>query len=340
MDDFEKTKKEKKSLKQKFSRLNIEQSYEKVQTNIPFLFWTCFCAVILMVLVGCAVFFTTIKGAEKVPVPNVIGKELEDAIMDLQVWKLNVNINLRFSDDGTPKGIVMEQSPKANAIVKGNSIVTLVVSRGSENDEVKNVVGTLFNNLESTENILVSEPEYINSSEPAGTILAQYPRPGYKIGSPVKLLTVVSSGSEKEKTSMPDLDGISINELLELIKTSNVVFDISGSFANIDDTNGKVISQSVKASSQIDKFSRVDVELAMPENTEDNIVLGIFQEKLAEYPFPVPMKIVARNAGGEESELISFNHPGGNVSIPYAVSKGTTLFLSVNDSIVSKVLVG
>ena len=48
------------------------------------------------------------------------------------------------------------------------------------------------------------------------------------------------------------------------------------------------------------------------------------------------MKIEAYPAEGNSYTLLSFSHPGGSVTIPYAVPKGTRLELSVVNKVVSK----
>ena len=63
---------------------------------------------------------------------------------------------------------------------------------------------------------------------------------------------------------------------------------------------------------------------------------GIFTEKLVDYPYPVPMKLDAVPSEGDAYTIINFSHPGGNLTIPYAVPKGTTLVLYVVDKVVSR----
>ena len=48
------------------------------------------------------------------------------------------------------------------------------------------------------------------------------------------------------------------------------------------------------------------------------------------------MKIEAYPAEGNSYTLLSFSHPGGIVTVPYAVPKGTTLELTVVNKVVSK----
>ena len=72
-----------------------------------------------------------------------------------------------------------------------------------------------------------------------------------------------------------------------------------------------------------------------PSKKDDN-VQGIFTDNVANYPYPVPMKLVAVPSEGDSYTILSFVHPGGQVTIPYSVPKGTTLVLYIVDKESSK----
>jgi hypothetical protein len=76
--------------------------------------------------------------------------------------------------------------------------------------------------------------------------------------------------------------------------------------------------------------------MAMPDGEYNDNIYGIFEEKVVDYPYPVPMKIEAYPPEGNSYTLLSFNHPGGNVTVPYAVPAGTTLEFSVVNKVVSR----
>ena len=76
--------------------------------------------------------------------------------------------------------------------------------------------------------------------------------------------------------------------------------------------------------------------MALPSGEYNENIYGIYEEKVADYPYPVPMKIEAYPAEGNSYTLLSFSHPGGIVTVPYAVPKGTTLELTVVNKVVSK----
>ena len=72
---------------------------------------------------------------------------------------------------------------------------------------------------------------------------------------------------------------------------------------------------------------------------DNDNVQGIFTQTVANYPYPVPMKLVAVPTEGDSYTILNFAHPGGLVTIPYSVPKNTTLVLYVVDKENSKMQV-
>jgi len=338
-------KKIKKERKPVHLRVNMEEGYEKVQTSIPLLAGTCIAAFLVMVFVAFAVFFNNVKGAEKVLVPNVIGKQLEDALLEMQTKELYPKINLRYSDVPGDEGSILDQSPSAGAIVKGYSRVSLVVSRGVIVDKVEEYVGMNIDDLQmklqtlfagqTKPLIVLASPEYKPDASDAGTILEQDPPAGTSISEPVTVQLVVSRGPNYENTKAPMVIGQSVNDLLQTITRSKIVFDITSHIAEEGEKAGTVVNQEKFDTEFVPNYTRVSVEMALPENDSEN-VYGIFTEKLADYPYPVPMKLEAVPVEGNSYTILSFSHPGGNLTIPYSVPQGTTLVLTVVDKVISR----
>lgn len=333
-----------KNLKNK--RIDVKGSYDKLQTSIPALVFTCIVTFVLMMLVACAVFFANVKGSEKVLVPNVQNKKLEDALLELQAKELYPKISLRYSDTTADEGTIMEQSPKAGAIVKGYSRVNLVVSRGAIIDSVGDYIGKNYDdvvmNIQTTfagmakTPIKLAAPEYIPDQAPAGTILEQDPPAGTNISDTVTLQLVVSRGPTYENTKVPYVVGQSVNDLLQTMSWSKVVFDITSHVAAGDEKEGTVVSMTRPDSEYVKNYTRIPVEMAMPKDDIGENTYGIFQTTLANYPFPTNMHLEAIPAEGNAYTVVSFVHPGGNLTIPYAVKHGTTLALYVGDKVITK----
>ncbi|MDR2747274.1 MAG: PASTA domain-containing protein, partial [Treponema sp.] len=81
-------------------------------------------------LIAVSIFFIAVRGAEQTMVPDVRGKELTEALLELQVKELYPQISLRYSQSSRDKGQILEQEPPAGAIVKAGRRIRLVVSRG------------------------------------------------------------------------------------------------------------------------------------------------------------------------------------------------------------------
>ena len=302
-----------------------------------------------MLIICLAVFFTNVKGSEKVLVPNVIGKNWDEGLLELQAKELYAKINLRYSDLPGDAGQILDQSPAAGSIVKGYSRVNLVISRGVVIDEIGNYVGKNYSEVQmelqtlfagQTKPLIVLEtPEYKPDMAEAGTILKQEPEEGFRISEPVKLHLVVSRGPNFENTHRPYVIGQDIKTMLKTMAGSKIVFDITSHEARDDEKEGTVVSQEAIEDEYIPNYTRVAVEMAMPAQSNSEQVSGIFQAKLNDYPYPVSMRLEANPAEGAAYNVIDFSHPGGNLTIPYTVTRGTTLILYVADKVTSRVTI-
>lgn len=341
--------KTKKSFSPKKVRFSFAQSFDHLQSNLPALIIACLSAFLIMIIAGCAVFFTNVKGAEKVLVPNVVGKKWDEAFIEMQIKELYPKINLRYSNVPGDEGLVLEQSPQPGAIVKGYSRINLVISRGVVIDAVGSYVGKNLSEVQMSLQTLfagqtkplitLATPSYIPDASEAGTILEQDPPEGSKISEPVVVNLVVSRGPNYENTRRPYVIGQSINDLLQTIARTKIVFDITSHQAGESEKPGTVVSQQTIEDEYVPNYTRVTVEMAMPEASNDDNAYGIFQEKLPDYPYPVPMKLEAYPTEGTAYTIVNFNHPGGNLTIPYEVPRGTTLVLSVADKVEARKLV-
>ena len=74
-------------------------------------------------------------------VPDVTGKDLTDALQEMQAKELYPKIRLRYSKSPEEKGSVLEQSPSGGTIVKAGERINLTVSQGVVLDRVENYVG-------------------------------------------------------------------------------------------------------------------------------------------------------------------------------------------------------
>ena len=292
---------------------------------------------IVFVAVSTLIFFISLKSAEQVMVPNVVGKDLPEALLDLQARELYPRIQLRYSQKADEKGLILEQDPSPGAIVKGGKRIELVVSQGTVIDTVQNYIGE---NIEDVQNrirelftsgsrqyLQIKQPYLTKySAEPAGTILEQEPAAGTPMSNNMELTFVVSKGTQAETTQVPNMTGADLKKIYQVIQRAAVTFAFTaGSTTGTDIT---VQQQSAAAQSEVPVFSPVTLTVSLPESV-NGMVSGILKATLAEFPYPFTVSLYAAYPNGDKDLLTSFRHPGGACSIPYTVPEGTQLSLEV-----------
>jgi serine/threonine-protein kinase len=145
------------------------------------------------------------KGPKQVPVPNLIGKDEREARILLTTYELKPGeIKQEYSDD-YPEGIVMEQNPRAEILVKEGTEVNFVVSKGPEPKMIK-TLDFRGNQLELVKEKLkelglnLGEIKYKESLKyPEGIILEQDPAPNTEILQGQTINFVVSKGPGQEE---------------------------------------------------------------------------------------------------------------------------------------------
>lgn len=333
----------------KFERAEVVSYFESLQANGKVFALTVIAAVIVMLFFAFVVFFLHVKGPEEVMVPEVRGKELTEALLEMQKKELYPKITLRYSEVPGDKGTILDQNPTAGSIVKGYSRVSLVVSRGVIIDRVGNYVGQNYDELKmnlqtlfagsANPLIVLGEPSYKPDLSPAGTILEQEPEEGTNISDPVVLNLVVSRGPSFENTRVPKLLGTSVNDMLQTVARSRIIFDFKARKVAAGEKPGTVVTQQEFEDEFIPNYSRMEIVMALPEGEYEDNVYGIFSASLTEYPYPVPMRLDAHTPDGNTYTLVNFMHTGSSLTLPYAVPKETTLVLYVVDKEQKKTVV-
>lgn len=342
----------KKKISIRFSFVNV---YHRIKDNLGLMLGTFLASVIVVVLLAVVVFFAFAEGPEQVMVPDVVGKTLENGLLEMQVKELYPKISLRYSDIPGDEGTILDQDPKAKAIVKGNSRVNLVVSRGVVANQVGNYVGVKLDEMKmnlqtlfagSTRPLIViGDIDYKPDTSDAGTILEQDPPEGTSITTPVKVNLVVSRGPQYENTKPPYLLGSNINDILQTITRSKLIFDFTSHVAGEGENPGTVVGQKIRDSETneipefVPNYTRILVDMAMPEKGTDGNVTGIFSTVLDVFPYAVPMRLDAVPEEGDSYTIISFNHIGGELTLPYNVPSGTTLVLYSGDKVAAREIV-
>ena len=294
-------------------------------------------------MIALTVFFYAVKGKDEVLVPDIIGKELIPALLELQRKELYPRIQLRQAESGEREGIVLEQNPDAGTIVKAERRINLVVSEGTALDKVGNYLGRNINDVRQQIAALpllaIKEPfMYQYAPEAAGTIIQQNPPAGTDLTGPELLELVVSRGQEDTRITVPDIEGLELRAALERLRQTglNFIFELT----DTDDGNkaGTVAAQNPLRGVEVNADANITVTLYTPIPAEGERA-GLFRYQLTKNPYPLPVTVDALLPGGARRRLVSVNHPGGEFTLPYCLPEGSEIALSMLDREIYRVTV-
>jgi len=210
-------------------------------------------------------------------VPNVVGADLETAIVSLEDAGLvagDIAYDESYDQDRFADGQVTEQQPGAGAMVHAGDEVDLIVA-GSELNEVPDVVG-----LSESDAITAVQDagfdigdirrEFSEEAE-NGEVIDQAPRAGSEApeGSPVTL--VVSKGMET--LTAPNVVGLSQADARARLEDVGLLVEVLQEYSDTV-AAGEVIAQSPEAGVAVEKGASVTITVSQGEEivTMPNVV--------------------------------------------------------------------
>ena len=326
----------------KFTKLNDEIAEVNSALNFKLFFFMAAGLLVIAGIIAVAIFFVVLKGGEQTLVPEIRGKELTEALLELQAKELYPRIQLRYSLSSHDKGLILEQDPRAGTIVKAGRRIRLVVSQGVMINRIENFIGRnidevrmelqTFIGASGIPLLSLKEPlTYDFSPASPGTILRQKPEPGTDISGPMSLEFVISRGQENTMITVPQLAGLSLSAALERIGRTGTVFEFS--LRNIlDGERGEsVVSQTPAPGVSVSPNTRISLTVNTPAQLHEDEVFKLFSYDMSPNPYPLPVRLEALLPSGDRVRIIAVDFPGGRFTVPYRLPVGSTLVLSLMD---------
>ena len=172
-------------------------------------------------------------GPEAFPIPYVLDIETERALYVVEESGFSIGQLLEVNDDITPRGFVISQNPVAGTKMSPGSIVDLVISKGPSLIEISDLSRKSPEDAIQILETLGFEYELIEEySEDIEIGLVSGTLPGAgEIVTPEQLIqVVVSLGIRIE---VPEVDGMSYEEALNVLEELNLVVTVSGDTSKI-----------------------------------------------------------------------------------------------------------
>ncbi len=152
-------------------------------------------------------------------VPNLVGKQQEEAINTAKLRGYKVEVQEEQSED-YPTGVVITQQPQKGVELKTGGTITITVSGGAAMPVVPEVRGMTLYEAEVAlrdEGLLPGIPEYRISNAEVGTVFEQNPMPGTSLlpGDEVQLFI---SGEPSRSIEVPTVTELQLSQALILLK--------------------------------------------------------------------------------------------------------------------------
>jgi eukaryotic-like serine/threonine-protein kinase len=152
---------------------------------------------------GSSVELRVSAGRGDAEVPDVVGRTEAEAIRILTNAEFLTNVELR-ENDTVPEGRVISQEPGAGGVARKRSTVTLIVSSGSRNETVPNLVGQTegdaANQLGRLDLTVQVQREY-STDQPEGVVIATQPGGGEQVPKGSTVVLIVSRGPAPTTTT-------------------------------------------------------------------------------------------------------------------------------------------
>ena len=225
-------------------------------------------AVIAVCVVG-ILLFTGSGGEQRMSVPPLVGRDIEEIMADAEVTQ---NFTIREAgervESSRPVGEVLEQTPGTGENVVKGTVITLTVSAGGDNvKDTYKIVDFKGRTLEyvqaaiSEENIALKTIEEASDTVEKGQVTRTEPAAGQELARGGTLTVYLSKGKEQKDVPVPDLYGMTQNAAQKALEDSRLTLGSVDPVAS-DAAVGTVIWQSAEKGSNVREGTAVNIQIS------------------------------------------------------------------------------
>lgn len=291
--------------------------------------WIWIVVAVALVLAGLGVAWGMgLLGTQGVPVPDVVGKtQAEAEALIVQAGFTVGPVTPEFSAD-QEAGVVMDQSPVANASAEKGSAIALTVSKGPEQVEVPDLKG-----LTEEEAVrLITEagltpapqPDKYSSKVDVGDVISQDPEPGSTVDKGSSVQYVVSRGTEL--VSVPDVEGKKKSSATSTLEDAGFKVTVKTEYSD-SVAEGTVISQNPTAGLEVAKGSKITIVVSKgPKQVEVPDVIGLSEADATVELQNLGLKVDVKYDSHTNSGAVLEQDPSGGKM----VDRGSTISILVD----------
>lgn len=296
-------------------------------------------AVIAIIIFLFALMSGALFKTELVKVPNLLG---EYYYSGMSYADLSIKVEYSYNDYYA-NGVIFDQTPSGNEEVAKGTQLKLSVSMGSEPDVkyMENLRGQkeedALSFLRAQGMLSLSYEEY-NSDYEAGRVIRTDPEAGAPLTDGQTIKVYVSKGAFVEKSRVPNLVGMSLEDALEQLEAMGFT-NHKVTYVESDENAGKVVEQSVEKFTEVDVTTLIELKVSQgpkesgakptaesSEETTAATTAETTQPTTQDPPAPVEVtrNVTISIAAQETDASVSLYSGNDMVAGPVAVKAGDT----------------
>jgi len=204
---------------------------------------------------GSAVTIWVSTGVPKVAVPSLVGQQSTDAVSALTGAHLKPDVHAVPSSK--PAGEVTAQDPPPGTKEPEGSSVRINVSKGPTPVSVPNVIGSPIDTASSQLQALgfTVSTNYVDSTQPANTVIDQSPKPGQSAGKGSAVSLTVSKGPTT--STVPDVTSLDLGTAQQTLHDSGFRAQVVYQDTTDPQSDGLVLAEAPPGGTQLKPGSSV-----------------------------------------------------------------------------------
>ena len=205
-----------------------------------------------------------IKNAQNVNVPDVTGREYDDAVQMLVSEGLEIGEKTPLNDEEIPEGEVIKTSPRAEREVKKGSVINLYISAGKAKFPLSDYRGRQFDEivqLLDKKGFKDIKQEGRHDDSSIGTILDQNYDPDQEV-IPEETVLIFTTSKGPEQISLKSLAEYNEKGLEDYAESTGLHIDMTAEDYSATVPAGLVISQDPAAGTELVKGDTVKVVIS------------------------------------------------------------------------------
>ena len=214
--------------------------------------------------------------AKDVPIPNLVGKTVDEAKKLVQDSKLVYSEGEAEYSADVEAGKIISQTPKytQNGTVKEKSEIKVIVSLGTEKTKVPKFVGTTKEEAEKSAKDAKLKLEFVEETSKtieAGYITKQETDEGTEVNAGDTVKIYISIGTGIKQVVVTSLYGVDVETAKKNLEEKGLVVEIEYTEDKTKD-NGVVLNQSIKSGETVDEGSTITLTVNKIAETKTGIV--------------------------------------------------------------------